>query len=135
MAALMASFFVYCTATLFRYVIAGSAVTTDRLLAAVCVYLLIGLSWAMVYTGIASVDRGTFGWAAAEEADMPIPWPTLLYYSFTTLTTLGYGDITPVSPLARILASLEAVTGVLYVAVLIAGLVGMYSRSMKAGSG
>lgn len=57
--------------------------------------------------------------------------PTLadfLYYSFVTLTTLGFGDITPVTARARSLAVLEAVTGVLFVALLIARLVGMYSR-------
>ena len=52
-----------------------------------------------------------------------------LYYSFSTLTTLGYGDIAPVSRHARVFASMEAITGVLYVALLIARLVGMYARS------
>ncbi len=58
--------------------------------------------------------------------DLEQAWTQFLYFSLTTVTTLGYGDITPISPVARIWATLEAVTGVLYIAVLVARLVSLF---------
>jgi voltage-gated potassium channel Kch len=58
-----------------------------------------------------------------------VPRATLLYFSLVTLTTLGYGDLLPVTPFARIVAALEAVTGVLYIAITVARLVAAYQRT------
>ena len=60
-------------------------------------------------------------------SDVPFPWQTFVYYSYATLTTLGYGDILPVTFWARSVATLEAVVGVLYTAVIVARLVGLYA--------
>jgi hypothetical protein len=120
-------------------VLQPGAVTTEKLCGAVCVYLLIGLSWAFLYAAIAQVEPNAFRLpdpveaeaAAATGAAVPDDAPAgrvepFLYYSFVTLTTLGYGDLTPLSPRARVFSWLEAVTGQLYVAILIARLVGLH---------
>ncbi len=99
------------------------AVTMNRVAGALCIYLLLGVLWAVLFAFVDLVEPTAFLYAGREVGD---PIEHLLYYSFVTLTTLGYGDITPVHPVARTLAYLEAVIGQLYIAVLIAGLVGRH---------
>jgi len=110
-----------------REVVSDTGVDANRIAGAVSVYLLLGLNWAFVYMFLRLADPGAFTGLQAEASE---PFLHLLYYSFVTLTTLGYGDISPVSPVARSLAYLEAVSGVMYVAILVASLVG----SIRAGS-
>ena len=86
-------------------------------------YLLMGVTFSIIYTLIYELDPIAFHVHDAASRDGAIPFGDLLYFSFTTLTTLGYGDISPVNPFARAIANLEAIAGVLYVAVLIAQLV------------
>lgn len=106
-----------------RQVLTGGRVDANRLLGAVCVYLIFGILWAVLYHWLALLVPGAFaGSAISSTTDL---WE-FVYYSFVTLTTLGYGEITPKSDLARTLAYLEAVTGVFYVAILVATLVGSY---------
>jgi len=102
---------------LFR-VFAGGRVNEHRILGAVSGYLLLGLTWATIYGLVEAVYPGAFvrNVASGDRRD----W---IYYSFVTLTTTGYGDITPVHPVARTLAILEALVGQLYPAILIARLV------------
>jgi len=97
------------------------AVNSHRILGAVAVYLLIGLAWASAYELLHFVRPGAFSGALAAE---PVP-QTWIYYSFVTLTTMGYGDITPVHPVARSLAIAEALTGQLYLAITLASLVAL----------
>jgi len=114
-------------------VLFGPHLTVNRMAGAVCVYLLLGLSWAFVYGFIFLAAPGSFEGIPPESPEGQ--FLTLVYYSFVTLTTMGYGDITPVSHLARALAYLEAVTGVMYVAVLVASLIGSADpRTGKSGS-
>ncbi|MGR9037551.1 MAG: ion channel, partial [Gammaproteobacteria bacterium] len=63
--------------------------------------------------------------------DGKAPMDTLLYFSFVTLASLGYGDITPLAPLARTLAYLEAIGGQLYIAIMLAGLVGLFLNGRR----
>ena len=105
-------------------------VTIDTISGAVCVYLLIGLTWAELYSAIEFFQPGSF------TIDKFLPdaprWqpenqtPLFLYYSFVTLTTLGYGDITPLTPPARAFSYVEAILGQIFVVVLIARLVGLH---------
>jgi len=99
-------------------------VDANRLAGAVSAYLLMGLNWAIVFKFLTLIDPGAF---TGLEGTSDRSFLHLLYYSFVTLTTLGYGDISPVSPVARALAYLEAVSGVMYVAILVASLVGSFS--------
>ncbi len=93
----------------------------DRLFGAVVLYLLIGLIWAVAYAILDSMVPGAFA-GVRKDDNAAADWA---YFSFVTLTTVGYGDITPVARLARTLAILEALVGQLYPAVIIARLVSL----------
>lgn len=97
-------------------------VTAHRIQGAVGAYVLLGLIWAHAYALATVLLPGAFAGAAISVADGPRGW---LYFSFVTLTTVGYGDVVPVHPAARSLAMLEAVAGPLYLAILIARLVSL----------
>jgi ion channel len=96
-------------------------VTFHRLQGAVAAYVLIGVIWAYAYSLIALLRPGAFS-GPVSAADGPRAW---YYFSFLTLTTVGYGDVLPVHPAARSLAMLEAVTGTLYIAILVSRLVSL----------
>jgi len=91
----------------------------DLLLGAIYGYLLLIMAWAFLYVQIERMHPGSFN--LPEGADV---WTTLLFFSAVTMTTLGYGDVLPLSNTARMVAAFEAIVGVLYVAVLIGGIVG-----------
>jgi Ion channel len=99
-------------------------VTHHRVQGAICVYLLAGLAWAYAFDILLALDHTAFH--VAESFNLtPARTGLLRYFSFVTLTTLGYGDILPVSPIARSLATSEALFGQLYPAVMIARLVSL----------
>ncbi|WP_239488887.1 potassium channel family protein [Luteitalea sp. TBR-22] len=104
-----------------RRVFSDGPITLGRIEGAVAVYLLVGVLWALLYEGILLRDPG----ALAVATGRPVTESDLSYYSFVTLTTVGYGDVTPVAPVARSLAVMEALIGQLYPAVLIARLVSL----------
>ncbi|MGR9085929.1 MAG: ion channel [Gammaproteobacteria bacterium] len=112
-----------------RHVFGGTQVDRNLIYGAMCVYLLMGLIWAILYGLIFQFLPGSFN--GIEGVDGKAPMDTLLYYSFVTLASLGYGDITPVSPLARTLAYLEAIGGQLYIAIMLAGLVGLFLNARR----
>src|SRR5438094_8047365 len=112
---------------LLRYILRAPSVNTEVLCASISAYLMLGLMWTMAYW---LVDQLTPGGAFSFNTNTgthSMSGFTGFYFSFITLSTVGYGDITPVSRLARWLAAMEAMTGLLYVAVLIARLVALYS--------
>jgi Ion channel len=96
-------------------------ITFHRIQGAVAAYLLLGVIWAHAYSLLAILRPGAFS-GPVDTADGP---RALLYFSFVTLTTVGYGDVLPVHPVARSLAVLEAVVGPLYLAILVARLVSL----------
>ncbi len=97
---------------------------------ALCTYILLGTVWTLFYAPAVELNPEAF----SQPMDQPgsTPGAMLVYFSFVTLTTLGYGDISPVSYLARSLAIIEALTGTLFLAVLISRLVGSYSSQKKS---
>jgi len=119
--------FIYAVVRVFRYVIHARKVTFNVLMAGISTYLLIGLAWTMFYLIVWGLMPDAFSGAVTATADAGVHTRELLYYSFVSLTTVGYGDITAVSPLARALSVLEVLSGVLYLGVLVARLVSMYS--------
>jgi hypothetical protein len=126
---------VACTATLAGFVLfrvlRKGEITLHRVLGAVAAYLLLGLSWTSAYEVVFLARPDAFRFPEANADQL-----TLLYYSFVTLTTVGYGDITPVLPAARSLAVAEALVGQIFPAVLIARLVSMeLATRERAGSG
>jgi hypothetical protein len=117
----------FVIAHLLRFILRAPSVTTEVLCASIATYLMLGLMWTLAYW---LVDQLTPGGAFSFNTNAgmrSINGFTGFYFSFVTLSTVGYGDITPVSRIARWLAAMEAMTGMLYVAVLIARLVSLYS--------
>ena len=107
-------------------------INANRLIGAVCVYLLLGVIWAVAYTLVDMIAPGSFkGFVPPEGRGWDSEW---LYFSFVTMTTLGYGDISPVSAIAKALAYLQAVFGQFYIAILVAGLVSAYISSRQSNT-
>ena len=113
----------YVLALVLMRVVRAERVGVDAICGAIAVYLLAAVVWAVCYGVIEALAPGSFRLADAQAG---MVWNQFLYYSLVTLTTLGYGDITPLTAAARIWSALEAVTGTLYLAVLIARLVSLY---------
>ncbi len=104
-------------------------VTLDTIATAMCTYILLGILWTLFYLPVAVLIPDSFSFN--DPSETASIFDSLHYFSFVTLTTLGYGDILPLSPLARSLAILEAVIGTLFLAVLISRLVGSYSSARR----
>jgi hypothetical protein len=120
--AFLAAFFALAAAGLFSHLRNSRSVARAQLYTAVNIYLLLGLLWATLYLAIDAFSPGSIR-IESHAADRQTE---LLYFSLITLSTIGYGDIVPVSGEARILAALEGVTGVLYIAITVAMLVGRF---------
>lgn len=106
-----------------KQVLFTGAVDANRIVGAICIYLLMGLIWALMYLFIAQAIPGAFN--GVEQLVWYDNFADVAYYSYVTLTTLGYGDISPVAPIARFLVYMEAVVGVFYMAILVASLIGV----------
>lgn len=121
---------------LLRSLLISDQVTADTIFGGICIYLLIGFLWMLFYSVVLLFDdqalvfnNAMLVYKAHESAEFRHNslGSLLLYFSFTTLTTLGYGDISPVSPIARSLTNLEAIFGQLYPAIFLARLVSLHS--------
>lgn len=121
-------FFSYTTGLIMWRTLRPSDVTIDTIAGAACVYTLLALVWGNLYVLIEFLRPGSFQipavWLMGGSHD---PSAALVYFSFVTLTTVGYGDITPAWPGAGGLAAAEAVVGQLYLAITIARLVGLHT--------
>ena len=111
--------------SLFVYLGKKAAIDRERIVISVCLYFLFGLFWFSVFQLTNAVYPGSFAENGVTLTD-PIPPSKLLYFSLTSLTTLGFGDIVAVRPPARMFAALEAAVGVLYIAITVARLVAAY---------
>jgi hypothetical protein len=116
-------------ASLLRFILRAKRVDAEVLCAGISVYLILGLLWGLAYTFVAQLNPNAFSFNAHSGTAMVMSGFTAMYFSFTTLVTVGYGDITPVADVARMLAMLEAMTGTLFVVVMIARLVSLYSAT------
>ena len=123
----LAAFFALTAAGLFSYLRNSRSVAQAQLYTAVSIYLLLGLLWTTLYLAMDAFYPGSIrigGLPADRQTE-------LLYFSLITLSTIGYGDIVPLSGEARILAALEGVTGVLYIAITVALLVSRFRRELS----
>ena len=112
-----------------RAVYEPGRITYHRILCSVVLYLTIGLLFVALYTLVGAVIPNAFnGLSVAPRVSLP---SDLVYFSFVTLTTVGYGDVAPVHPLARSLTNIEAIIGQLYPATLLARLVSLGQASAK----
>ena len=125
-----------CVAAVMGYVLRRAVISVDRIFAAIVAYMLAALAFAAAYEAVVAVAPESFALPAAVTAvDAPERLEVqLIYYSFVTIATLGYGDISPRLPLAQMLSVLEAVVGQFYVAVVIAWLVSVYAAQHKAST-
>lgn len=114
---------------LLRYVMHAPRVTTDVLCAAIATYILMGLAWTAAYLLESHAKVDAFAFSNVHRLHPGLQSFEAFYFSLVTLTTVGFGDITPVSPVARMLAATEAMVGVLYMAILVAHLVSLYRRA------
>jgi hypothetical protein len=131
-------FTVYVVLHLFGFILRAPRVNMEILCAAAANYLMLGLLWAFGYILVARVNPDAFVVNYGTSAGHVMKGANSIYFSFATLCTVGYGDIVPVSSVARMLAVLEAIVGMFYLTMLIARLVALYSseaRPDEAGNG
>jgi hypothetical protein len=105
-------------------------ITRDVLYAAVALYLLLGAIFVPVYGLLDVLVPGSF--RDGSFPDAPVQWQQIIYFSYTTLTSSGYGDILPISWWARSLANLEMIVGMLFITIIISRLVALYSENKGA---
>jgi hypothetical protein len=126
-----AAFFILATVRLLYKIVRDKVVTADTLYGAACIYLLIGVTWALLYSILSWLQPGTLFYADASRSADIGGWPSHVYFSFMTLATVGYGDIIPSTQLVRSVVILEVISGVFYVALLVGRLVDLYRPSSK----
>lgn len=119
-------FYAVTVCYLLRYVLLPSILDIDKLYGCAAVYLMLAVLWAYLYALIQHFFPGSF--AASAHVSNPLSTADLLHYSFAVQTTTGFGDIVPVLPAARSLTMIQEAIGVLYIAILIARLAGVYSQ-------
>lgn len=123
------TFFGYVVVQLLRFILRASHVDTNVLCAGIAGYLMLGLVWMPAYALVARLNPTAFAFTPSPNATTTMDGFNSFYFSFITLCTVGYGDVTPVSRVARMLAVTEAIVGVFYVAVLISRLVAIHSSN------
>ena len=128
-------FFLFIIGTMIDHILHTDDVSTDTLYEAVCVFLLLGLLWASIYNYLEYIAPGVIFIKNNSDIVKTLSANEIIYYSYTTLTTLGYGDITPVTPVGRIISVLEAIFGQLFLAFLVARLVAIYTAKAIRKSG
>ena len=132
------AFFGFVAVSILIHIVAEESVTMDLIYGSACVYFLIGLMWSIGYGLIELLIPGSFSIGGDILAHMDHTShygflnENLSYFSFITLTTLGYGDIIPLSAPAKSAASLEAIVGQLYIALLVGRLVGLHTSQSIA---
>ena len=125
-------FFAYFIYILLVNVFKTDMITTDLIYGSICIYLLLGVEWAFIYSILDYFRPGSISFAMLEgvtgdfNQDFILRTPHYLYFSFTTLTTLGYGDIAPQTLSARMMTSLESILGQFYLTILVARLIGLH---------
>ena len=120
---ILAAFFGLCAVGLFSYLREAHTISDDHLYTAISIYLLLGLQWFGLYSAFDVLLPGSIHHSTASIADRHAE---LLYFSLITLSTIGYGDVVPVQGEVRMLAALEGIAGVLYIAITVALLVSAY---------
>ncbi len=121
---LMLVFFISVAYSAAKRVLLPGDIDANRIIGAITVYLLLGLIWATLYLVVLEFSPTAFN--GITQLNWTDNFSSATYFSYVTLTTLGYGDISPAAPLSRVLVFLEAITGTFYMAVVIASLIGSH---------
>lgn len=120
--------YIYMLILMLRRIFLTQKVTKETIFLGITSYLMMGLTWTLLYVAVEVWNPGSFTFGAGRPPE--VFWVDLYYFSYVTLTTLGYGDVSPIAPVARVLAIFEAMTGVLYLGILMARLIGAYEADM-----
>jgi len=121
--ALEAALYFYAAGALIAYMLADHVITKDELFAVGATFTLVAWAFAFTYTVCQAIEPGSFTAAVDPEAERT--WMELLFMSFTTLSSVGIGDVIPIEPFARALVMLEQLAGVAYVAMVVSRLIGL----------
>ncbi len=127
-------FMIFIVLNILRYVLQAPKVSSEILCAAISCYLMLGFLWAFAYVLVGAAVPDAFAFSTGPESTHFMKGFNCYYFSFATLSTIGYGDIAPVAGGARMLAITEAIVGMFYVTMLIARLVSLYSSEELSGS-
>jgi hypothetical protein len=119
------AFVIFIIVQMLRYIMVAPRVDMNVLCAAIATYLMMAITFSFTYTLTAKLNPKAFAFPV--NADQRMDGFVALYFSFTTLTTVGYGDVVPVANVARMLAMLEATCGMFFATILIARLVAVYT--------
>ena len=119
------------TVALLRYVLDWHLITVDKVFGAVAAYVLIALTFACLFSLLTLVQPNALYIAQVNNPDGHVSWSEAMYFSFTVLTSTGFGEITPVTDMARSLIVIEQVLGVMYVAFLVARLANLYGLERR----
>ncbi|MGA8164626.1 MAG: ion channel [Waddliaceae bacterium] len=129
-------FTLFAVVYLFHSIFLSKVVDKDLIFGSLCIYILLAILFALIYQIIELVSPGSFQdvfpaipHIKFTDESMALKFHAFLYYSFVTQTTLGYGDITPVTPIAKNFAAIQAVIGVFYLATIVGGIVSLLIRS------
>lgn len=124
----------YVISHLLRFVITAPKVNAEVMCAAIANFLLLAAAWSFMYTMVDAWNPGSFAYTNSSNATPSLTGFLSLYFSVQVITTITFGDVLPVSNIARMLALSEAITGVFYVAILISRLVGVYTSKQSSDS-
>jgi voltage-gated potassium channel len=127
---LLLCFFIWMTWLVAHQVLFTGGITSNDIVGAICIYMMLSMIWAILYLFVAEIVPGAFN--GLPQAPWLDNFSTAIYFSFVTITTLGYGDISPAIPLARFLVYMEAIVGVFYMAILVASLIGVRMSDREA---
>ncbi|MBM7036904.1 potassium channel family protein [Vibrio ulleungensis] len=129
--ALVIVFLMHYMISAFKQVLFTGQVGSNQIIGSICIYLMIGLVWSFVYLFLLESFNG--GFSGLENQHWLDNLSSVIYYSFITLTTVGYGEITPTLPITRFFAYMQSLTGSFYLAILVASLVstGLEQRKRK----
>ncbi len=121
-----ATFILIAMVSIARHVFVTDRVTANRIVGSICLYLMLGMFFAFIYAGMALINPAAFEMSSKGLEMSIVGLRDFLYFSYATITTTGYGDMIPTLPMTRFLSSMESVAGSVYMAIMVARLVGMH---------
>ncbi len=128
------AFHTFIIVCLLRYILSDDNMTLDELYAAASLYVLMAFAFSFLLAAIEQLAPGSFYINPANNPDGLVGWWDLVYFSFTCLTSVGFGEITPVSDYARSVVMIEQMSGVLFLAIVISRLISMHNGRARGGA-
>ena len=126
---LLLLFFVGCFWSAYKQILFEGEVDSNKMIGSLSLYLLLGLMWTIIYLILFQLDPTAF--SGIEAASWRHNFTQMAYYSFVTLTTLGYGDVLPLNHVAQFFVYMEAIIGVFYMAIIVSSLISLRLASLQ----